>query len=92
MGLSLLKEHVESPEIALTETRKIYNSNDNLSAFDLMGIATLANALGDKEFAWDAIKRSANLSRSFFWIIWSSEWKEIRDLTCFKEFVREIND
>jgi len=83
------REHIESPEEGLTELRRIYTDNDNLGAREIVEISMFAAYFGDPEFALNAMERM-NVGGLWFICIWSPVFQEVRELSRFKEFVREI--
>ena len=86
---SILREH-ESPEKGLAELRRHYNSEDNISSFNVMNIALLAAFFGDTDLAIEAMNKASRMSRSNFWYMWFPVMKEVRQLPRFKDLIREV--
>jgi adenylate cyclase len=80
-----LKEYLDSPGEGLVELRRIYSSDDSLSAWDLNLMSIWAAYFGDSELAMETIENNDNL-----FSLWFPVMKKVRQLPHFKEFLREI--
>jgi adenylate cyclase len=84
-----LKDFLDSPEAGLMELRRIYNSNDNLSLYDLGMIALWASYFGEPELSMDVTEKLCSINPLDFYL-WFPIARGFRETSRFKEFVREI--
>ena len=83
------KKYIDFPKEGLSELRRIYNSEGNLSSFNLTRISTWAAYFGDPEFAFDALERGTGITTGLVHC-WFPVMKEVRQLPRFKEYMKEI--
>ena len=84
------KKHLDSPKEGLTEMRRIYTENKNLSSSENIYISLWAAYFGDSEFALDALEKGISIHSGGLFAIWYPAMREVRKTPRFKEFVRDI--
>jgi len=84
------KKHLNSPKEGLTEMRRIYTENKNLSSSENIYISLWAAYFGDSEFALDAFEKGISIHSGGLFAIWYPAMREVRNTPRFKEYVREI--
>ena len=87
---AVLKEHLDSPKEGLAELRRIYSNDDNLPSAAFGIISVLAAYFGDPEFAMEAMEKAVSIDGNWISCNWYPVMREVRQLSRFKEFVREI--
>jgi len=84
------RKHLASTEEGLTELRRLYANDDNLSSDNLYKIAVWAAYLGDPKFAMEAMEKGLSIQASGVFWFWLPLMRDVRQLPRFKELIKEI--
>jgi tetratricopeptide (TPR) repeat protein len=84
------KEYLASPKSGLSELRRIFAEDKNLTNGNLTDISIWAAYFDGPEFAMDAVERAFSLTAMRTCFIWLPVMHEVRQLPRFKQFVNKI--
>ncbi len=85
-----LKSHIKSQEDALAQFHEIYTDNDNLTTGNFADMSVVVAYLGDLDFSMDAMEKAYSIDNSRTSFIWLPVMREVRQISRFKKFVKEI--
>lgn len=83
-------EHLDAPEIALRELRRLYSVTGPTNPGGLRHIGLWAGYFGDAALALDAMRSAVTEQGGLAVYLWLPQLKDMRQLPGFKELLREI--
>jgi len=82
-------DNLDAPDTAVSELRRIFETEETLDPVGMMQIAVWAAHFGDNELAIDALRSSRQESALGTHLIWLPQFRELRAKSEFREFLRD---
>lgn len=83
-------EYLETPDAALSELKRFFETNNTLDPASLMGLAVWAAHFGDNALAMDALRQSKQQSALGTQMIWLPQFGDLRTTAPFRDFLRDF--
>lgn len=83
-------DYLDSPDTALSELTRIFETDNSLDPTSLMNLAVWAAHFGDSALAMDALRKSKEESALGTHLIWLPQFRDLRSTSQFRDFLRDF--